>query len=149
MISRENIISAARELIGVPYLHQGRNVRTGIDCVGLLVLIGQIIGYEEIHDLADYRRVPSSSTLLEFLKRNLDEISLEQIQAGDFVLMTLGGRKARHTAVISSLETDLVKGKEPMLIHALNDGNITRVIEQPVKRWQHLFVKGFQAKGLI
>jgi hypothetical protein len=149
MISRENIVAAARELIGVPYLHQGRDTRTGIDCVGLLVLIGQKIGYEEIHDLADYRRVPSSSTLLEFLNKNLEEVPLNEIQAGDFLLLTLGGRKARHTAVISSLQIDLAKGKEPMLIHALNDGNITRVIEQPIKRWQHLFVKGFQAKGLI
>lgn len=147
-ISRRAICEISQSLIGVPYLHQGRDVNIGIDCVGLLVEIGKRCDYPYLRDLESYARVPSASKLLETLEANLFEIPLTEVRIGDFYLMKMGGIKPRHVAVKVSDETDYITGIEPMLIHALSNGGINAVVKQPVSVWRSQFVKGFRAHGL-
>lgn len=147
-VTRRRIVNAAEALLGVKYLHQGRDAATGIDCVGLLVLVGKRIRYPEIFDLEDYRRVPSASKLIEMLRANLDEIPLSEVRAGDIYLMRLGGRKPRHTAIRVSDETDLLKGVEPMIVHALGTPNVMAVTKSKVRDFEQGFTHGFRVRGL-
>ena len=134
-VTRKQIVDAAKSLLGVPFLHQGRDERTGVDCVGLLVVIGRKINYPEIVDVTNYRRMPKAETIRAVIGQNCDEIPVEEAGAGDFFLMRMGGRKMRHAAVKIS-DKDLIhaggvcQGKvkiEPISIHASKIGAAFRV----------------------
>lgn len=148
-ITRDQIVAAAESLRGCRFRHQGRDAGTGIDCVGLLVVIGQKIGYPEIFDVEGYRRVPSAQVIRETLEMNCDEIPIEEVRRGDIYLMRMGGRKPRHTAVRISDETDLATGKRPMLIHAKAIGPQGKVVIEPVSMWMKEVVAGFRVRGLV
>jgi len=55
MATRQEIVGAARSMVGVPWKHQGRNPTAGVDCVGLVVLTGQLSGVT-VYDTANYQR---------------------------------------------------------------------------------------------
>lgn len=149
MYTREDIVKAARSLLGTRFRHQGRSPETGVDCVGFLVAIARIIDYPfEIYDLREYRRTPQPSVLIPLLGKNMLEIPLEDVGVGDVYLMTAGGRKPRHTAIKATDVTDYERGKVPTLIHALNKPGVNRVVEHPVSQWEQGFVKGYRLKGL-
>ena len=74
-MAANKIISLARECIGTPYIHQGREAGVGIDCAGLVayVLDGLSLPY---NDVKGYPRTPYRG----MLKAALDvEPSLERI----------------------------------------------------------------------
>lgn len=148
-VTRQEIIDAAHSLLGVPFLHQGRNPETGLDCIGLCVEVAKRIGYPEIHDLEAYKRTPSANDLLELLRLNLDEIDLSEVRAGDIYLSKMGGAKPRHVMIRVSDELDIEKGIQPTLIHALNNEQTHRVIKQPVSVYKTDLVRGFRMRGLI
>lgn len=145
-MTRNEITNIAKDLLGVKYTHQGRSVQ-GLDCVGFICEIANRLNYSYT-DLESYRRTPSASKLLELLRENLDEIDLSEVGIGDIFLMRLGGVKPRHTAVKISDVTDLEKGLQPTLIHALNTVSIKRVIEQPIEIYRGQLVTGFRFRCL-
>lgn len=139
-VTREQIVTEARSLLGVPFLHQGRNPQLGLDCVGLCVEIARRVDYPEIIDLEAYKRTPSASDLLELLRANLDEIDLSEVGIGDVYLMKMGGAKPRHVAI---------KTSEKEMVHALSSLSIKRVIEQNISLYRPEFVRGFRLRGLV
>ena len=147
-ISRDEVVAAALSLQGAKFRHQGRDAATGVDCVGLLVVIGKLINYPEIIDAEAYRRTPSAQVIRETLAKNCDEISVSEVRRGDFYLMRTGGRKPRHAAIRISDEIDVEKGIEPKLIHAYGNGQTGKVIIEPVRVWKDDFVCGFRLRGL-
>lgn len=139
-VTRNEIVKAAETMLGLPFLHQGRNPDVGVDCVGLLVVMGRIIGYPDLVDAEAYRRTPSAFVIRDVLQRNCDEIPLEEVGVGDIYLMRTGGIKPRHTAIVHS---DAEDGRQ--LIHAARSGvTIERKNNYP-DAW---FVAGFRVRGL-
>lgn len=61
----KSIVEAARELLGAPFLHQGRSAR-GLDCVGLLVLVARRLGLR-YRDSTTYGRCPNPRQLTDAL----------------------------------------------------------------------------------
>ena len=58
-VTAAEVIEQARSWVGVPFRHQGRD-RSGIDCVGLPIVIGQALGLvSDQFDVANYGRLPS------------------------------------------------------------------------------------------
>lgn len=53
----ERIVCAARELLGVPFLHQGRDPAIGLDCVGVAIAAARACGVQVI-DRLGYGRTP-------------------------------------------------------------------------------------------
>lgn len=144
--TRHDIVTAAESMLGLPFVHQGRSERTGVDCVGLLVVMGRLIGYPEIHDVEGYRRTPSAQVIREVLGANCDEIPLEEVGIGDIWLMRMGGIKPRHAAICYSLDNDPKAGREPMMLHAAKDGVRLEPVRNFPASW---FVTGFRVRGLI
>jgi hypothetical protein len=55
-INREDVIAEARKWIGTRWVHQGRS-QMGVDCAGLVVLVGQSARFAR-EDMLGYRRSP-------------------------------------------------------------------------------------------
>jgi cell wall-associated NlpC family hydrolase len=135
-VTRNEITEAAFSLIGTRFRHQGRDKKTGVDCVGLLVVVGRMVNYPDIVDLTDYRRTPSAETIYETLKTNCDEIPLSEAGDGDFYQMRLHGIKPRHVAIRHG------NG----VIHAASGG----VRWQPFSDFPAVwFVRAFRCRGLV
>lgn len=128
------------------FRHQARGEANSVDCVGLLVVIGQKIRCPKIFDLTNYRRVPSAALIRETLELNCDEIGLSDAKPGDIYLMRMGGIKARHTSILYSDTLDLANGIEPQIIHASLHGVRLEPVANFPPQW---FVSAFRVRGLI
>lgn len=73
-MKRNEIVAAARTLIGTPFLHQGRN-EFGMDCVGMVQKVGDkfAVPYE---DLTGYARAPTNIKFLQHLRKYLNRASI-------------------------------------------------------------------------
>jgi cell wall-associated NlpC family hydrolase len=64
-ISREDVIAEARKWIGTRWVHQGRSPM-GVDCAGMVVLVGQALGLRA-EDMLGYRRSPDGVLFREHI----------------------------------------------------------------------------------
>ncbi|WP_024711917.1 C40 family peptidase, partial [Xanthomonas oryzae] len=116
----------ARSLLGVPWVHQGRNQHVGIDCVGLLLL-----AYEIPYDYRGYSTHPHNGLLEHHLqcafgapaRLERPAIALSDLRVGEVLAMTTtGGRVARHVGLVGDYAYGGVS-----LIHT--DAALGRVVE--------------------
>jgi cell wall-associated NlpC family hydrolase len=68
MISAAELVREARRMIGVKYLHQGRSIETGVDCVGMGLAAAQRAGLDVLEFVGatlpgDYGRSPSPALM--------------------------------------------------------------------------------------
>ena len=114
-----DIIAQARTLIGVRFLHQGRDAAHGVDCLGLLLVVAAKldIRFAKKHpfeiDVPNYRTKPDTDFLQAQLARFLQPISLIDLQPADIVLLEIDG-SPQHLALLSDYP---VRGELGM-IHA-------------------------------
>lgn len=96
-MTANEIIAAARAALGTPFRHQGRSLKTGMDCAGLIVHVAQTIG-ADYHDQTGYGRSPSNGLLESALD---DQPCLDRVsdrQPGDVLLMRFRG-DPQHLAI--------------------------------------------------
>lgn len=87
-ISTQLICKQARSYTCTPYKHQGRTPGAGLDCIGLIVASYNAAGVA--FDLpTDYSRVPRPALLLKNLARYCDIVPVQEIAAGDILLLKL------------------------------------------------------------
>jgi hypothetical protein len=144
-ISRQEILDAAQSFRGVRFLHQGRT-RAGLDCVGFLIAVGDLIKYPEIFDFEAYRRTPQPAIMRAMLEKNLDEIPVAEARPADIFWMRMGGLKPRHTAFYLNDQTDTARGIEPEIIHASDKGVRVQPLSDFPAAW---FVAAFRVRGLV
>lgn len=97
------IAARALELVGTPFLHQGRNPATGIDCLGLVVLS---IGPEAAAvDQRDYAEAPEGERLCAALDAHFERIpftAIDEVPPGAVLAFWLGHARrdcVRHLAI--------------------------------------------------
>lgn len=84
MTTGEKIAAQARQYIGVPFQHCGRNEH-GMDCVGLCLKVGydlELTSYEP----ANYGRHVDAEFLRSELRKVLTEVPLQELEPGCIVL---------------------------------------------------------------
>lgn len=93
--TRSQIAEAARSLVGAPFRHQGRAKATGIDCSGLAIMSGRMVGLPCIEMEADYRRVPSFRDFARSLPSMVIRVpgGLDAVEIGDVLLVGVGRRR--------------------------------------------------------
>ena len=79
-------VAAARSYVGVPWRHLGRS-RTGLDCIGLVLLAAREAGVE-LTDPAPYAREPQGTRLLQGILGHAERVS--EVMAGDILLFRMG-----------------------------------------------------------
>lgn len=95
-----DVVSAARSLLRTPWVHQGRHELAGLDCIGLLVVIGRRLGCD-VPDDAAYGRVPNGEQLLSEMRRYLlAEPVGTPPRAGHMVALRVG-LNPHHVGVIA------------------------------------------------
>lgn len=134
------LVTAARAYLGTPFRHRGRR-RTGVDCVGLLLLAFRDCGVE-LPDFRLYGREPHESGLIAHVTRALGEAvavaPVRQVQVGDVVVMRFAVNP-HHVALVG----DYVFGG-PSLIHAYGEaGKVVehRLSDDQLARVTHVFRK--------
>lgn len=116
-MTREQILSAARELIGTPWAHQGRTPGVGIDCAGVVLHILKLNGIT--YDVSGYPYEPNGELTLH-ADACLTRIPKAAFQPADVLVFRIK-RLPQHVA----LATD--KG----ILHSFNRGasTLSRVVE--------------------
>lgn len=108
-------VERARELLNVPWVHQGRDPTVGVDCAGLLLYAF------EVRDDTVYGRNPVGDDLFaQRCEAHLGPSVTDGIQVGDVVLLGFGHRgRGRHIGIIgdylfgglSIIHTDSIVGR--------------------------------------
>lgn len=106
------LIAAARNCIGVRWLHQGRNLR-GLDCAGLVAYALKAIG-KTPEDSTGYPRRPYRNMLEATIQRNFGEPlpANTDLRPGDVVVMQCCKEGSNHVGIIAEHDGYLT------LIHA-------------------------------
>jgi len=83
MSMKRLFVEMARTELNTPFHHQGRASKTGLDCIGLLVISALKCGIE-LHDFITYKRRPDGR-LLSILRNHpqLKEREIEDLEEGD------------------------------------------------------------------
>lgn len=132
MVTRQQVIVAARSYLGVRWKHQGRS-RLGIDCLGLLIAVASDLGLSA-HDSTDYPRIPDGFRLMRELNTHLRPVS--ECDVGDVLLMRFN-TNPQHVAI----KTDVG------IIHSY--ANARKVVEHGLDAtWSSRIVCAYQFPGI-
>ena len=137
-MTRDDIITAARDCLGTPFVHQGRIPGRALDCAGLIVAVAQSIGVEYV-DQTGYSRSPSGGLLEAALdgQPGIMRIAPADRAAGDVLLMRFSG-DPQHLAILAG--TTIIHAWEaPGLVceHDLTD------------LWGRRIVRVYRFRGLV
>lgn len=100
MTTGSDVVREARAWIGTPFRHQGRDA-LGLDCGGLIVIVGQRLGLSS-YDVAGYGRRAYVPGFVDHFKRNADEvIPPGDMREGDILIFT-DAIDPHHCAILSS-----------------------------------------------
>jgi cell wall-associated NlpC family hydrolase len=132
------IVVAARTWLGVPWRHQGRT-RRGIDCAGLVVLVGRAMGLCD-YDTSAYGRRPAGQGFVQHFRACMDGIGIPEARPGD-VLVFADAAYPCHCGFLT------VKHAQPHLLHA--HALRRKVIEEPYAgEWPSKVKLAFRFRGL-
>ena len=138
---RDEVVKVARSFIGVPWHHQGRNPKHGLDCVGLLTGIASHFGWQHVidGDLVGYSRYPVGDVLIE----NMDKLFTLQGRGSDtpfalgdiLVYWIMNETFPQHVGIVTEIPTS--DNEPPMqgFVHVYS--RIGKVVEMPIgKLWK-------------
>lgn len=109
MPARHEVVTAARSWLGVPWLPFGRS-SDGIDCIGLIIMVGRQLGEGADWLEEPYARFPTERQVRGVLERHLNPLQGNP-EPGDIALIRWR-RTANHLAFVTD-------GHEPFgLLHA-------------------------------
>lgn len=121
MCDRQDIINEALKWKDVPWKHQGRT-RSGIDCAGLIVLVGNTLNLIN-YDYMSYTRHTNQDKFLQHFRMVLKEKPLHQRLPGD-VLLFRDGVQSCHSAIYAPIFNG------PGIIHAY--AGRRKVVHEPM-----------------
>ncbi len=96
------MIAVARDCLGTPFHHQGRQLGTGLDCIGLIVVALRAAGFV-VRDRTDYGQRPDGHTLVQALLEH-GAVQEEEISPGCLLLFRYD-RQPQHVALATGPDT--------------------------------------------
>lgn len=101
-MTRREIVTFSRLLVGTAFHHQGRLPGVGLDCAGVLIVIGRHFGIvAPDFDITGYSRTPSGRDMLTWLERYMVPTPQRQMAAGDAVAMIVDA-DPQHLGVLAN-----------------------------------------------
>ena len=125
----DDLIASARELLGLPFRHQGRSPSGKVDCAGVICHVAARSGIPYL-DQTGYPRQPGGSRLENALDNqpSLSRVPISQMAAGDILLMRFDG-EPQHLALYTG--ENIIHAYETMgkvVEHALTDTWRRRIV---------------------
>ena len=93
------IVEAALSCEGTPYMHQGRKRGLGLDCIGVVTSVCDLLGYK-YEDFHDYSPIPDGVTLCRELAKWFDEVPDNDLLVGGVVVFNMA-TLPRHCGIIT------------------------------------------------
>ena len=124
MITRQQIVDAARAYIGTPFKKGGRDAN-GMDCVGLLILTGTDCGLA-LRDSTAYNFDPNVPLMEEYVFKQSTRQKIVPLQNG-YIAILKQSVFPMHTGIIT------MDGPKPTIINA--NMKARRVIEEDLSYW--------------
>jgi len=93
-----DVVNAARNYLGTPFVHQGRMPGIALDCAGLVVQVAKDMGVEHV-DVTGYGRRPTGElrTVLA-AQPQLVQVSIVDRCVGDILIMRFA-KEPQHLAI--------------------------------------------------
>jgi hypothetical protein len=132
-MQHKEIIQITKATIGTPFVHQGRLVGQGLDCLGLLVHVLKEVGSSKANlDNLAYHKIPPKNIMLITCRQHFQEIT--ELELGAFVILEID-KNPSHIAII----TDHIDG----------EFYITHAYYQCKKVVEHILPHDFLIKGIF
>jgi cell wall-associated NlpC family hydrolase len=99
MTTRQDIVDAAYEQIGTPWVHQGRLPGVALDCAGLVIVVARKLGLvPPDFDINGYQRMPDGS-MPHTLRQYMVSVRRENMAPGDVVSMAFD-KDPQHVGIV-------------------------------------------------
>ncbi|MBI1313693.1 hypothetical protein GC176_20565 [bacterium] len=85
MVKRAEIIEAARSCLGTKWVHQGRVPGQGIDCAGVILYTGKVLGVTD-YEPPPYQRNAKWNEFLKHFQLCFEEIQIADVRPGDILV---------------------------------------------------------------
>jgi len=133
----DDVIAAARSLIGTPFRHQGRIPGVALDCAGTGISAVYIGAGIVIEDFSGYPRTPFDGMLKKMFDQqdHLEQIPISDMAPADILLMRIS-KAPQHVAILSY---------DGYMIHAYQ--SVGKVVEQRIDDfWRRKIVAAYRLK---
>lgn len=137
MINRLDIVRVARSYLGTRFLRGGRDHK-GIDCVGLLVMVGREVGLD-LKDTTAYNFNPNIPLMQEFVFDQSERRPFRPLKNG-YLAILKQSVFPMHTGIIT------VDQGETTIINA--NMKARSVIEQTIAEWDKDLIEVRDYKGV-
>jgi NlpC/P60 family putative phage cell wall peptidase len=142
MITRSDIVAAARGWAGTPYLHQASLRGVGTDCLGLVRGVWrEVVGGEPERPPAyapGWAEMGGGEAMADAARRHLVEIPYTEYLAGDVLLFRWrAGLPAKHAGIAVSTHA---------MVHAQEGASVTEVALSPW--WRRHLAFAFRFPGV-
>lgn len=138
---RAQIVEVAKTFQGAKWVHQGRS-RTRMDCAGLLVNVGKVLGLLPIDfkDYTNYQRQPDGFRFKQMFDKYAEPITFNQVQDGDIAIFG-EGLYGYHCGILFYENNTLY------IIHSYYErGKV--VIEPFTRKWRKCLKHTYKYKGV-
>lgn len=134
MMTADEVVKAARECIGTPFMHQGRILGRALDCAGVAVHVSN--AWHKTEEPSAYGRLPNNAMLEYWLDKQTFLERTDSPIAGSLLLMRFTGQP-QHLAVCA--------GKT--IIHAYE--SVGKVVEHNLDaKWARRIVRCYKFKDM-
>ncbi len=130
MLDGEKIAAEARTWIGVRFRKGGRD-RTGIDCIGLLLRVGEAQGLT-LRDTVEYTFNPEPRIFENYIYDQTEPLSMKTLRIGS-ILILKQNIFPMHTGILARDHHDRL---------SIINANIKKraVVEEPLELWRNLLI---------
>lgn len=85
---RRLIVSVAREYIGTPFHHAGRQKGLAVDCAGLVICVSRDLNLvPKDFDIPEYTPTPDGVTMLKWCSQHMRKIDFADLNIGDVLVL--------------------------------------------------------------
>lgn len=139
MVTQQEFVDKAREAIGTPWVHQGRVVPHGLDCVGLLLWTLRQTDLNH-YEPPPYDERAKWSQFVAYFREHLTDVKLKEIRKADVLIF----RQSIYPCHCGILTED---GADPKFIHSYRLRE--RVVEERYMGvWPRVTVTAFRIPGV-